>query len=68
VTIIASNENFDAFLNRLRDEFPEGFEEGIRDEGLSTGVTAYAFVAFMRGGDARRCANEIVSRNSRDIN
>lgn len=66
MTIIASGENFTAFVNRLRNAFPAGFEDGIRDEGLSDGVTAYAFVEFMRGGDAKRCADEIVSRNSRD--
>ena len=61
--IKATNENFDAYLNRVKDAFPEGFDESLGEEGLTIGATGYVFVSFMNGLRATTCASELVRMN-----
>ena len=58
----ASNENWAAYLERVRGYLPQDFENDCEDEGLADKTGAYIFIAFMRGGWARRCAGDLVRK------
>lgn len=58
----ASGEKFQKFLDEMREEFPVGFEDSIGDAGLSMGVTAFCFVAFMAGGSAESCVRDLIAK------
>lgn len=60
--IRASNENWFAYLERVREHLPEGFEDDCTDDGLADKTGAYIFVAFMQGGTAQRCAENLVKK------
>ena len=59
-TIRASKENFEAYLNRVGEALPEGFEDSIGHEGLWMGATGYVFTSFMHGVPAKTVASELV--------
>lgn len=63
VEIRASKENFEAYLNRVKDAMPRGFDESLGMEGLTCGSTGYVFVSFMNGTKASMCASELVRMN-----
>ena len=60
--IQASNESWHAFLERVRGHLPQDFENDCEDEGLADKTGAYIFIAFMRGGTAQRCAEDLVKK------
>lgn len=66
--IRASSENFGAYLTRVKDHFPIGFDHGLSDEGLSAGATAFVFISFMEGVNAKKCADELVRMNGVEEN
>ena len=67
MVIRASNENFGAYLDRVKGAFPEGFDQSLGDEGLATGTTAYVYMSFMNGAKAEYCAGELVRMNGVNV-
>lgn len=61
--IKASKDNFEAYLIRVIDAMPDGFNESLGQEGLGPGATGYVFVSFMQGTRASTCASELVRMN-----
>jgi len=57
-----SGEKFQKYLNEVLTHCPAGFEDSIRDEGLSHCVTSYCAVAFMRDGDPKICAETLMNK------
>lgn len=55
----ASGKKFQEFVDAVHKALPEGFSNSISAEGLTMGATAYAFIAFMRGGSAENCARDL---------
>lgn len=55
----ASNKKFKEFIDELHKALPPGFKADIGNEGLTNPATAYAFIAFMRGGSAENCARDL---------
>ena len=60
--IRASRENWERYLTNVRDALPDEFESDCIDEGLAEKTGAYIFVSFMRGGSAKRCADDLVNK------
>jgi len=60
--IRASNENWAAYLTRVRGYLPEEFESDIMDENLTEKTGAYIFAAFMKDDLAENCARALVEK------
>ena len=60
--IHASNENWTAYLERVRSHLPQDFENDCADEGIADHTGTYIFVSFMDGTSSKNCADNLVSK------
>jgi len=53
---------YQAYVNRVRENVSQDFEQDSVDEGLSPHIAAYIFSCFMEGLNAESCARRLADK------